>query len=397
MTALEAALRYPGRGWSVLPCRDKVPLVRGGVHAATRDLRTIERWWHTWPQANVAIACGAPSGIVVVDIDAPSQVPELLDLQTLTASTPSGGRHLYFRYAQGIRNRVFDWGELRSDGLYVVAPPASGREWISNSVIADVPEHLARIVFNDQTVTSLPPMEWADAIADHNKTVARWSREESFALIAYRNATSRVLNAKHRMIALNAETYALGRLVGRGWIARSDVVRGMEAASRHNGLIAKRGLEVVRAVILGALAKGAARPYPDLTSREVTVGVAAMTLPQNSRLGPWTPLTACESRSIEQTIADRLRMGQEQPHPDLALAPPRPTAKPGARANSILRKLAADSSQIEWAAQVFGEMIFEGALRPAVAIELLKSYRGFDAGLARGFANAFRHWRRYER
>ena len=38
--------------------------------------------------------------------------------------------------------------------------------------------------------------------------------EESFAFVAYRNATSRVLNASHRMIALNAETYALGRLVG---------------------------------------------------------------------------------------------------------------------------------------------------------------------------------------
>jgi hypothetical protein len=50
----------------------------------------------------------------------------------------------------------------------------------------------------------------------------------------------------------------------------------MEAASRHNGLIAKRGLEVVRAVILGALAKGAARPYPDLTPREVTAGGAIL-------------------------------------------------------------------------------------------------------------------------
>jgi hypothetical protein len=127
----------------------------------------------------------------------------------------------------------------------------------------------------------VPSRSWADAIADHRKTVARWSREESFALVAYRNAINRVLNAKHRMIALNGEAYALGRLVGRGWITQSDVVRGMEAASRHNGLIAKRGLEVVRAVILGALTKGAARPYPDLTSREVTVGAAAMTLPQN--------------------------------------------------------------------------------------------------------------------
>jgi hypothetical protein len=157
MTALEAALQYAGRGWSVFSCRDKVPLVRGGVHAATRDLATIERWWHTWPQANVAIACGAPSGIVVIDIDAPSQVPELFNLTTLCASTPSGGRHLYCRYVEGIRNRVFDWGEVRSTGLYVVAPPATGREWLDNSVIAHVPENLAKIVPEAPTVTSLVP------------------------------------------------------------------------------------------------------------------------------------------------------------------------------------------------------------------------------------------------
>ena len=122
MTALQAALQYAGRGWSVLPCRDKVPLVRGGVHAATRDLATIERWWHTWPQANVAIACGTPSGVVVIDIDSPAEVTELFNLTTLCASTPSGGRHFYCRYGEGIRNQVLDWGEVRSTGLYVVIP-----------------------------------------------------------------------------------------------------------------------------------------------------------------------------------------------------------------------------------------------------------------------------------
>jgi Bifunctional DNA primase/polymerase, N-terminal len=280
---IESALQYSGRNWAVLPLTGKRPLIAGGVHAASRDPAIIEQWWRRWPHASIGVACGAASGIVVIDIDSPAEVPELLNLTTLCASTPSGGRHLYCRYVEGIRNRVFDWGEVRSTGLYVVAPPATGREWLNNSVIADVPENLAKIVPEAPTVTSLVPSgSWADAIADHRKTVARWSREESFALVAYRNATNRVLNAKHRMIALNAETYALGRLVGRGWITQSDVVRGMEAASRHNGLIAKRGLEVVRAVILGALAKGAARPYPDLTSREVTVGDVAMALPQNS-------------------------------------------------------------------------------------------------------------------
>jgi Bifunctional DNA primase/polymerase, N-terminal len=126
-----------------------------------------------WPQANVAVACGAASGVVVIDIDSPAEVTELFNLMTLCASRPSGGRHLYRRYVEGIRNRVFDWGEVRSTGLYVVAPPGPGREWINNSVIADLPEHLAKIVPRTQTVTSLVPSGlWADAIADHHKTVA---------------------------------------------------------------------------------------------------------------------------------------------------------------------------------------------------------------------------------
>jgi hypothetical protein len=270
MTALiESALCYSGRGWPVLPCKDKAPLVRGGVHVATRDPATIERWWCRWPRAEIAIACGAASGIVVIDIDAPSAVPELLDLQTLSASTPSGGRHLYCRYAEDIANRVFAWGEIRSTGLYVIAPPGPGRDWIGNGVIAEIPEYLIKIASHNPTVTSLSDsVSWADAIADDRKTVARWSREESFALVAFWNATDRVLNAEHRMIALNAETYSLGRLWARGWIERGRIARGMQAVSRHNGLVAKRGLEVVRQVILGALRKGATRPYPDL---EVTV------------------------------------------------------------------------------------------------------------------------------
>jgi hypothetical protein len=142
----EVALQYAGRGWPVLPCKDKAPLVRGGIHAATRDRSIVERWWRTWPHAEIGIACGAASGIVVIDIDTPAAVPALLDLPTLSASTPNGGRHLYCRYAEGIRNRVFAWGELRASGLYVIAPPGPGREWINEDVIAEAPEWLRELV-----------------------------------------------------------------------------------------------------------------------------------------------------------------------------------------------------------------------------------------------------------
>ena len=69
---------------------------------------------------------------------------------------------------------MFGWGEVRSTGLYAVALPAPGREWLNDSVIADVPENLAKIGPKAPTVTSLVPSgSWADAIADHRKTVAR--------------------------------------------------------------------------------------------------------------------------------------------------------------------------------------------------------------------------------
>ena len=55
--------------------------------------------------------------------------------------------------------------------------------------------------------------------------------------------------------------------MGRGVDRKKPRRTGMETVSRHNGLVAKRGLEVVRQVILGALRKGASRPYPKLHER----------------------------------------------------------------------------------------------------------------------------------
>jgi hypothetical protein len=81
----EAALAYANRGWAVFPlhtpvegrcscrqpeCRDigKHPRTRQGSNDASADLAVVERWWTSWPTANIAIAC-APSNLVVIDID----------------------------------------------------------------------------------------------------------------------------------------------------------------------------------------------------------------------------------------------------------------------------------------------------------------------------------------
>src|SRR5215468_4020275 len=84
---LEAALTYARYGWAVFPvyevihrdecacgkvaCKDagKHPRTRNGLKDATTDEATIQGWWQRWPDANVAVACGAESGLIVLDVD----------------------------------------------------------------------------------------------------------------------------------------------------------------------------------------------------------------------------------------------------------------------------------------------------------------------------------------
>ncbi len=66
----EAAHRYADVGWPVFPCRpgSKEPATEHGFFNATMDHRQVERWWRRHPDANVAIATGAP-GPDVLDVD----------------------------------------------------------------------------------------------------------------------------------------------------------------------------------------------------------------------------------------------------------------------------------------------------------------------------------------
>jgi hypothetical protein len=87
-----------------------------------------------WPEANIGIACGRESGIVVVDVDPrnggeESLVKLLQDHEFPTsaiAHTGGGGLHFYFRYPiDGIAKQTLAPGiDLVSNGGYVVAPPS---------------------------------------------------------------------------------------------------------------------------------------------------------------------------------------------------------------------------------------------------------------------------------
>src|SRR5829696_627873 len=72
-------------GWAIVPVRGVVegrctcgnPTCKPGKHPhlsswprrATVDQARITEWWRRWPDANVGVATGRRSGIIVLDVD----------------------------------------------------------------------------------------------------------------------------------------------------------------------------------------------------------------------------------------------------------------------------------------------------------------------------------------
>jgi hypothetical protein len=140
-----AALQYAERGYAVLPLDPgtKKPhrmLGReGGVHHATADVADVARWWGKHPDANIGVATGSESHLIVVDLDIKTaDGPEifwrfLVDHQhpvswAASAQTPSGGWHVWLRTPAGMptreRRSILPGVDIKGNGGYVVAAPS---------------------------------------------------------------------------------------------------------------------------------------------------------------------------------------------------------------------------------------------------------------------------------
>ncbi|ODT17496.1 MAG: hypothetical protein ABS35_25715 [Kaistia sp. SCN 65-12] len=136
---LAVALDLARCGFPVFPCQaNKRPHTQAGFHAASKDLDQIRRWWARWPDAMPGLPTGAPSGVAVLDLDQHRADEDGIEalrtmgldpdaLSPLSIATPSGGRHIYFRWAEGMGNsaRHLPPGiDIRGSGGYVIAPGA---------------------------------------------------------------------------------------------------------------------------------------------------------------------------------------------------------------------------------------------------------------------------------
>jgi len=157
MTNLEHAKKYASNGWAVFPVhgvidgrctcgnpgctsQGKHPIHSGGFNIATTDIEQIESWWRATPHANIGIATGRCSGLLVVDIDVGDGKDGFASLnaieaefgklpQSLRARTGSGGLHIYLQMPdQPLKcsaGKLAPAIDIRADGGYVVAPPST--------------------------------------------------------------------------------------------------------------------------------------------------------------------------------------------------------------------------------------------------------------------------------
>jgi Bifunctional DNA primase/polymerase, N-terminal len=293
---LAAALQYAAHGWAVFPVHGivgrrcscgasecsspgKHPLTRRGVKDASSDARIISGWWRSWPGANVALATGSASGVVVIDVDPPHgdiSLDRLTDAgyelpQTLAVRTGSGGLHLYYAtpdFALGNSagrlagiSLELPGVDLRADGGYVVAPPSvhvSGLRyaWIADEAeLSPAPAWLTPAEHIPVTEPAAIEVEAQGSTTAYGRAALAGELEElGRAPVGTRNHT------------LNRCAFRLGRLIAGGELSGAEIVAALRARAIGRGLSPR---EVERTIASGLAAgrKTSSSPAPLLNKR----------------------------------------------------------------------------------------------------------------------------------
>ncbi len=261
---VEAAIKYAESGWAVLPCHvvlpnsggctcglercaspGKHPVVRRGLHSASKKLDVVRSWWQRWPKANVAVRTGRESGIVVLDVDpAHGGLDSLRRLtneheslpQTYVVGTGSDGLHFYFTHpGHEVRNiagsKLGPGLDIRGDGGYVIAPPSIHASGHPYHVAADLP--LAAMP--DWMVERLrePQRERVVSVPDVSTIrSSRWAQ----AAVAGELRLVQHAGEGTRNDTLNRAAFNLGQIVGSGLLSEIDVTDRLLQAGMSIGL-----------------------------------------------------------------------------------------------------------------------------------------------------------------
>jgi putative DNA primase/helicase len=267
-----AALKYASLGLHVFPlhtvadgrcsCKSgadckhsgKHPLTPNGAKDATTDRKTIKAWWNRWPNANIGIATGHLSNILVIDVDGEVGKASLEQLQaefgrlpkTVTVRT-GNGRHSYFRCdGASVGNSVGKLGQgidVRGDGGYVVAAGSahiSGNRYrfvdgraLHEAEIALAPAWLLKRVRRDSVHEIEAKKIEIDPIPE-----TKLDRARAYADSAFHRELERVEKSPmhQRNDTLNIAAFKLGQLASYGILDAAVVMQKLAKVAREIGL-----------------------------------------------------------------------------------------------------------------------------------------------------------------
>lgn len=272
---LTAALAYAAHGWAVFPLAGKRPATDHGVHDATTSPAQIRTWWGRTPAANIGIACGAPSGdLLVVDLDGAAgyatwrrlchdHAPDGYQPPTLLQATGGGGAHLLYRcpIAAARRNTAGRLGlgvDTRGDGGYIVAAPSihpdtgARYQWGVKRPVLDAPAWLVDLLAarpDDAPPVRGEPLRLAPPPAGYG-AAALDGLARSVATAA----------AGTRNVALNYAAWRAGRLGAIGVVDEHQARSVLGAAARASGLADREISATFRSGWMSGLADPAPLP-----------------------------------------------------------------------------------------------------------------------------------------
>lgn len=290
-------------GWLIVPMHpvENIPLLprdrdsdgqpipnTGGVKKASKDPAKLAAWWGHWPSANVGVACGPASNLLVLDVDCkPGGVSGFESMSRMTADhgplpvgpttrTPNGGEHRLFTFPLGrtLPNRTtklrrFDGAgnvlatyealDIRAEGGIATLPPSvrpdGAYTWVrrpDHHILPPAPDWLLRLIDPPQAPRLKPkplPVSSADKLY----------RYVSAALDGECQRVARC-GRGGRNVQLFQSAANLGELVGANALPRDLAESQLEAAAHDCGLVQDHGLHGVRATIASGMAKGISNP-----------------------------------------------------------------------------------------------------------------------------------------
>jgi hypothetical protein len=263
-----AALEYAARGWHVFPARIKDGSKRsyiagkanGGARwGATTDPDTIRGYWQEFSGALLGITTGPDSGFFVIDADTPEGhdkdgvgtlrgwIEEYGPLpDTIEATTPSGGWHVYFRWPDDlkIRNSQSDLApgiDVRGEGGMVLAPPTikpgTGKAYRWKNppgffALGDCPEWLLNKIRAAQAPKLSERAMSGGGLQIDTGTATAWAEK------ALRDELAKLFAAPEgqRNGTLNSCAFNLGQIVAGGELTEATVKARLSAAAAGIGL-----------------------------------------------------------------------------------------------------------------------------------------------------------------